>query len=168
MLSRPWASLRPNSLTARPCGPTASTGRGWRPPLKLSEQLSREAQQYSGRCQHEDPQAQLRGQCVASAERTWPGHPAISQDRGWRTGGTMTLRTTTSSGLLPLWDGALHGHVWKNTKKMGWERHLQVMGPPLWRLDTSQQGMSSTRASLRKTSCLQRSNLPNAMGRRQS
>lgn len=43
-----------------------------------------------------------------------------------------------------------------------------MTGPLLWWPDTSQQGMSSTRASLRKMSCLQRSNLSSGMGRWQT
>lgn len=44
-------------------------------------------------------------------------------------------------------------------RRWEWGRRLQVTGPLLSWPDTSQQGMSSTRASLRKMSCLQRSNI---------
>lgn len=110
-----------------------------------------------------------RSPVAASAERTWPGRPTIRQERKWLIDGTVKLRTTTSSSLAsPPGQDTSRPWCGRIQRRWEWGRRLQVMGPPSWWPDTSQQGMSSTRATLKKTSCLRRSNWCNVTGRRQT
>uniref|UniRef100_A0A9L0T059 Golgi-associated plant pathogenesis-related protein 1 n=1 Tax=Equus caballus TaxID=9796 RepID=A0A9L0T059_HORSE len=156
------------------------------PPLKLCKKLNREAQQYSEalastRILKHSPESS-RGQCGenlawASYDQTGKmletaallseafSNPS-GRERRSLIDGTVKSRTTTSSSLASP-PGLDTSQPWcgRIQRRWEWGRHLPVTGPPSWLPDTSQQGMLSTRASSKKMSCLQRSNLSNVMGR---